>query len=265
MKLFWVILILFPFILHAQGPVDGFMVGPGNTNLALSFSSENSTKYFAGTKEIDLARDLVSISLFASHGISKKLDLIGNIPVINGKLQDGGIYIRFLAYESIKESGKLSIMPAVGISNPLSNYATETADAIGQQATVIYGKLIIQYMLENGFFCNATAGYNAAFEPTPQSIVASAKAGYASQKWYADLWVERQLGIGGKDYRGTGDLAASSFKQLGVSYNKLGATLFYSFHTKLGGFVSGGYTFDGRNTAKASRISAGIVYKFLKQ
>ncbi len=257
---FTLILFVSPFI-GAQGLIDGFFKGKGNLDLAFSANYQRSTEYFAGYNKIKYERNILSISAFGEYGVTNRWDVIANIPVINGKFQDGAVFTKYELIQAKIKGKKLSVIPAVGVSFPLSNYNTESGQAIGQRATVIAPKLVVQQELPKGMFIQAQSGYNYAIDPVVSSIPFSIKWGASFGKdysFYTDLWYDHQTGLGDKDYKG--DIPLGSFRELVVSYNRVGGVFFKQFN-KLGAFVNYSYTINGRNTGQAIGVGMGIVVK----
>ena len=244
----------------AQGPVDGYFKGKGNLDLAFSAAYQQSDIFFMGDVETSYPRKLTSLSLFGEYGITKNLDVIGNIPVINGALQDLGFYIKYGL--PLKTNGKdfpLSVIPAVGISSPITKYPTQTGQAIGQRATQIQPKLVLQLNTGFGLFIQAQGAYNYVVEPVPSSIPVSAKIGYSTGKLYTDIWFDYQKGLGTVDWTGG---SGQDFRTLNVSYQKVGGVIYYGLKPRVGIFVNGSYILTGRNIGKAFSVGAGFVYKF---
>lgn len=248
--------ILFRILGFSQGNVDGFFKGKNVCDVALSGAYQHSDKYVRGESTvINYTRDLTVFNLFAEYGITDKFDAFVNIPFINGSFQDMSIFAKYKV-ASIKN---LDIIPAAGVSFPLSNYTTQSGQAIGQRATIIQPKLVLQWKYK-GYFIQAQGGYNYALDPVPSSVPASVKVGWGGAKIYTDLWFDYQYGIGGEDYFSN----SVDFRELGVSYQKVGGVFFYSFTPKIGAFVNYSYIFAGRNTGLAYTFGAGIVYKIKK-
>lgn len=256
--LYLLALSLLPAFLFGQGAIDGYMKNKGDLDIALSYSMESSDKYYAGKTEITLERKINSLGLFAAYGISKRINVITSIPYINGELQDGAIYVKGLFYQK----HGLNLIGALGYSGPLSDYRIRFKDAIGQKAESIQPRLVGQYHLKGGFYLNGSLGYNFNGSPVPDNLIYSFKGGVAKNKLYADLWIEFQKADGGKDYRGVGDKASSTFRDLGVEYTRIGGVLYYSINKRIGAFAGWGATLDGRNTGNAFRVSLGGVFKF---
>lgn len=257
----WLIFSFASFASSAQGLIDGFMKDKGHADIALSGSYEQSDIYYAGPNEISYTRQISSVSLFATYGLTKRLNVVGSIPFINGNLQDGSLSLKAQLYKITLGPFGVHLIGAAGVSGPLSDYVTQSGSAIGQKAISFPGRVMTQISFGKGWFVNFRSGFTYSVEPVPSSVPLSVKLGYARAKWYLDVWADRQYAIGGKDYRGTGNLAAETFRELGVSYLRVGGVVYRSIASRWGAFVGGGHTLDGRNTGKAWRISAGLVYK----
>lgn len=78
---------------------------------------------------------------------------------------------------------------------------------------------------------------------------------------YYDLWFDFQNAMGGKDYRGTGALAPTTFRELGFSYRRIGGVIYKQAKDNLGYFLSAYRTLGGRNTFLSNMISVGVVLK----
>jgi hypothetical protein len=245
--------------LTAQGLIDGFFKGKGNTDIALSATYQFSDKYFAGTKLIKYDRKITSLGLFAEHGITSRLDIIGNIPFINGNFQDGSFFLKYALKEFNQSSYSLVLVVASGVSFPTSNYVTESGQAIGQRATSFYQKALVQVKFNNGIFIQTQGGYTITLEPVAPSIPVSIKVGYAKSRWYFDAWYGVQKGIGNKDYLGA--VAYKSFREFVVSYQRIGGVAYYGVNEQVGVFLSTSYVLSGRNIGKAYGVSTGLVLK----
>lgn len=241
----------------SQSAIDGFLKGKNVLDIAVSGSYQTAKTYLGGTGELAIPRDLVIFNAFAEYGLSHKLDLIATIPVINGKLQDGGFYGKFkLADLSIKNQ-KLSILPAIGASAPLSKYITQSSTAIGQRATQFHGHLVLQTTLPAGFFWQVQGAYHHAINPVPSAYTFSSKLMATFKSWYLDLWFEYQKGLGTNTYP-TADV---DFRTLTVDYQKIGGVIFHNFARNWGGFINGSYIIQGLDTFNSKTISIGVTKK----
>ena len=254
------IILAFSGNLFSQGLVDGFFKGKGNVDVALSATYQGSTTFFAGTNPISLSRNILSVSAFAEYGITEKWDIIGNVPVINFQFQDAGLYTKYELVKTRLFKRSFSVIPAVGISFPLSSYNTEASQSIGQRATIIGSRLVLQQELPKGMFIQVQSGYNYALDPVASSIPFSVKWGVSFGKNYTDLWFDHQTGIGDKDYLGAAPY--TSFREFVVSHNRVGGVFYRQIKRKTGIFLNYSYTLNGRNTAQAVGVGAGVVLKF---
>lgn len=244
----------------AQGPVDGYLKGKGNLDVALSGFYQHSEKFYSGLGLINYERTLTGATFFAEYGVTESADAIVSIPFINGAFQDASIFIKYRLFrKQFGDSFPLTIMTAFGSTFPISNYPTQTGQSIGQRAVQFQPKLVLQYNTKSGVFIQAQSGYNYTLDPVPSSIPFSAKIGYAGNKLYSDLWFDYQKGLGDIIWSGG---ASIDFRTLHVSYSKIGGVIYYSIKPKIGIFVNGSYILSGINIGKAYSVGAGFVYKF---
>lgn len=250
-----------------QGRVDGFLKGKRNLDIALGANVELNPKFYAGYNLIDLPRTIVSANAFFAYGITNNLDVNLSIPFIsvNGvenNIQDIALFLKF-QYAQLKiadgKKGKINFLIAGGFSSNITNYRTEGGSAIGQQAKVLDIRPVIHYQANSGFFATIQGGYNYKFDPVPNATVFAAKFGLARATWYADIWYDGQIGIGGTDYLGAPSL--STFRHLGVDYHKIGGTFYKPINDKLGIYGGASYMLAGRNISKGVGLSLGLVFK----
>ncbi|MBI3136078.1 MAG: hypothetical protein HYZ14_15480 [Bacteroidetes bacterium] len=254
----FILTLFFSTAAFSQGPVDGFFKGRGNLDLALSGAYQHSGKFYDGIAAFNYTRNLYSLSLYGEYGVTDSWDVIGNVPFINGQFQDASVFVKHRIGVPFS-FGVFSLIPAAGISFPLSNYQTEASQSIGQRATQFQPKLVMQLDGLKGLFFQIQGGYNLALNPVPSSIPVSAKIGIYRQKFYADAWFDYQKGVGGKAWHVD---PISSFRELFVTYAKIGGAFYYGFKPKYGVFVNGSYILTGVNIGKAYTVGAGFVYKF---
>ena len=252
--LFCISVSLFSF---SQGNVDGFFKSKGEFDLAFSGSISNSTKYFRTLGPIEYKRFQAIVGAFGTYGITQKWNVIVSLPLVNFKPQDASVFTKYKLISHNSKKGLVTIAPALGISFPMSNYPTQSGQAIGQRATIIQPKIVLQYKHIKNWFIQTQGGYNYTIDPVPSAIVASAKAGYIYKEWYFDAWFDYQYGIGGKDY----GIGAPDFRELGVSYSKIGAVVYKNVGKKSGVFLNGSYILSGRNIGQTYAVSAGYVLK----
>lgn len=270
--------IIFLLILHllfsssssSQGLLDGFVQEKGTADMALSATYQRAGSYYAGTEPVGIVREHYIANLYGSYGVSEHSELIVNVPFIKGRFlegignfQDGSL---LYAYELLQQEhdglGAWNLLLAAGGQLPLSDYRVETAQAIGQKARTLMGRTVIGLDPHGPFFLNLRGGFDRNFDPVPSTYCYSLKAGLAFSKFYGDIYFSSQKAIGGKDYRGSGDKAADSFRELGVGFRKTGLSLYRPISKGHGISVSSSYILSGRNTGKRFTLSLGWVYKY---
>jgi hypothetical protein len=256
------IIIVNSLFISAQGRVDGFYKGKGNIELAFGGGAEFATHYFAGNNRIGLSRTILNTSLTIGTGLLDRLDLYLNIPYVKiGKfssVQDGSIFLKYLIAKKKLSNGELSFSLAGGYSSNLSDYQISGINAIGQRAKVLDLRPVIHYQ-DGGWFTTLQFGYNYKFDPVPNATNASIKFGKATAKYYFDVWYENQHSFGGFDYLGTP--APPSFRELGVSYHKVGGTYYVPIGKRFGFFIGAAFVLTGRNIGQGPIVNIGLVMK----
>ena len=251
----------------AQGLLDGYMKGKGNTDVALSGSFETGSKFFIEEGTTSLSRSIASVNLFAAHGVTDWLDVVASLPFISngGKesgIQDVSLFFRLkLAEVNLKEV-KARFMLGGGYQLPVTDYETDNANAIGQQGESKEIRGIIQFE-KGSYFLMLKGGYSFRNNPNTDALPLVAKVGIAKEKYYADLFVDYLGADGGTNYLPGVPLSRQpDFQELGVSFLRVGGNYYRPFTPTIGGVVGAAYTLDGRNIGQTIRISVGGVVKF---
>ncbi|MEX2484714.1 MAG: hypothetical protein WED10_09145 [Brumimicrobium sp.] len=249
-------------ITYSQGRVDGFYKGKGNIEVALGGGSEFASHYFAGTNKIGLSRTILNTSLTIGTGLLDRLDLYMNIPYVSigevSSVQDGSVFLKLLIAEKKLSKGDLSFSLAGGYSSNLADYQTGGINAIGQRAKVIDIRPLVHYKF-GSWFTTLQFAYNYKFDPVPNATNGSFKVGKATAKYYFDIWYEHQYAFGGFDYQGTP--APPSFRELGVSYHKVGGTYYVPMGKRFGFYTGLAYVLSGRNIGQGPIVNVGFVLK----
>lgn len=277
-------LFLFPLCATAQGPLDGFMKGRGNLDLAPSFSF-NSASSIAGanSQHYPVGYRGSLLGLFGTYGISDKIDLVATAAYVftesRSGLQDGGLFVKYRPFLLETETaGSISFILASGAAFPIANYQPSATGALGQKAVVVPGRLIVQWTTPLGFFINLTGGYNWRLDQLAADDISALrrvrpdyqpvqpqdfstflfKIGLPGRHYYLDAWLEVQHTAGGADFQpDVPDLPQS----YGVSFRQIGGTAYYSENERTGFFLSTGYILGGRNTSLLFRGTVGMVVK----
>lgn len=274
-----IVMIMTSVLAYGQGRVDGFFKGKGNLDIAIGTNFEANPKYYAGTNLINLQRNILSANAFFAYGITNKLDVNVSIPYVNvngveGGIQDPAIFFKYQLFSfgayhvetglnqdglRMRSEPRVFVSIAGGFSSNITDYQTGGGSALGQQAKTIDIRPVIHIKLDPSAFITLQGGYNYKFDPVPHAIPFAAKIGVAKANWYADLWYDGQYGIGGFDYQGA--IKPPSFRQLGVSYHKVGGTFYKPINHQLGWYGGLAYVLAGRNISKGVAANVGVVYK----
>jgi hypothetical protein len=273
---------LLPFLLQAQGLIDGYMRGKGNVTAALSYSYESYDHYYVGSKATQNPNlgtiSTQSGSLFVAGGITDYLDVIATVPYIRASpsagywstqrdFQDLSLFFRWLMLKKeIGNIGELSLMSAAGISTPLTEYIPDAPVAIGHQSTNTELRILAQQRLPSGMFVMAQAGYirrsNVSIDRGYEVSVPDAwdyilRTGGTIGNVYTDAWLQLQQARSGTDL-GPG----VPFPSNAVSFTRVGFNLFYNLPwvKNMGVGTGMGFTLSGKNIGKATRISGALVY-----
>jgi len=249
---------------YSQGKIDGFYKGKGNATAVLGVGFEDSKEYFAGTEKTGLSRSLYYGNLYGAYGVTKDFDVSLSVPFLvsnkNSDFQDIQLFAKYRVLEQELGKGSFQISLAAGFSTPISSYTTGGLNDIGQQATVIDGRLVVHYHLKTGWFATLQSGYSLKLEEVPNSVPLTLKVGKTTAKWYYDFYYDYQHSFGGIDYRGTP--SPQNFKEFGVDFHKIGGTVYRPFSKNLGAYVSVSYAPGGRNTFQGPGYGLGLVYDF---
>lgn len=259
----------------AQSAVDGYMKGKGNLDVVPGVSFENFSDYFGRLNELTtIKRTSISVNLYSAMGITNWLDAQISVPYVfvdedNNGMQDFSAYLKgAIINKQCKSGTRFRLMISVGTSFPMSNYETESAYSIGQQAKALDGRIIIQITKPNGFFIMGQGGYTNRDEPVTSSYPAAIKIGWAKADYYIDFYYDQQIAIGGNDYLDYGqekkDFGQTNitFQSLGVSYGKIGLSYYKPFKNNSGISFGGSYVLWGRNVGQAVMVSISYVKRF---
>lgn len=272
----------------AQSPVSGFMNGKGRGAVALSYTAEQYDNVFLVPNDVQGVPvfgevSLNSLTLYASYGISDRLDVVLGLPYISAKgeadetvlrelgfenersgIQDVSLFLKYNPYSLDAGDGKLDFILAAGLKTPLGDYKADeglqSIIAIGNRATSISGMAIAQFRLRSGFFAATQIGYSLRNGEVPNALVGEIKAGYGNRYFYVDAWYAGQVSDGGVNILGEG--FAGFFPATDVTFTRMGVDVYVPV---AGGFgLSAGLSkyLSGRNIGEATGFSGAIVYSF---
>ena len=277
-----------PVLSFAQSPIGGFMQGKGKGNVVISYTTESYDKVFLVPQKIDGVPvfnkvDIQSTSLYATVGLSSKVDLVANVPYIKSKgyaseqvltnygyqnerkgIQDVSLYVKYNPFNFKAGTGTVSLIGALGIQTPLSNYKVEESlqsiIAIGNKSTQVNSYILAMYKLKCGLFVNGQLGYSLRSTNVPDAFLSEVKVGYAAKQFYVDVFSATQISTSGVDILKEG--FTGSFPATKVNSTRVGVNLYVPIYKGFG--VSGGTSsyVDGRNLGQSTGYYGAIIYSF---
>ncbi|OGX88041.1 hypothetical protein BEN47_09815 [Hymenobacter lapidarius] len=280
---------------QAQSLVSGFMSGKGHGSVVVSGTTERYETVYLAPDKIDgvpIFQEVRvnSVNLYATYGLSDKIDAIVSLPYIQSKgkamstvindldalypdagyanvrqgLQDITGLLKFKSYSREIGGSIIDLLGVVSFSTPMSNYQTNTGYgyiiAIGNRATKYTASGVTHLKTSSGVFATGQVGYSLRTGLVPNALVGEAKVGYAGPKTYIEGFASFQESNGGTDISQEG--FTGFFPSTRVNFLRLGAS-FYRPLAKGVGVVLGASTYvAGRNIGKSTGYSAGISYNF---
>ena len=274
---------------RAQGPIDGYLKGRGEADVAVGVSATGASEFIGGDgTRYDLPFSGTLLSAFATVGVTDELDVIASVPFVitdlNSGLQDAALFVkgRLLrlplgdASSADDPQHNLDVLGALGVSVPLSDYEVVAAGAIGQRAQVVQPRLVAQYN-RPGFFASTVLGYNYRFdeldgerlaeiqrtrpgylpEQPSDYLTGLLRVGLPTRRLYVDAWLEVQRTLGGRDFVPDVEELPQPYR---VDYQQIGGTAYYSEGGKWGLAASGAAFLGGRNTSRLWRLSGTVIY-----
>jgi hypothetical protein len=274
--------------LGAQGQslVSGFMAGKKQGSIVVSGTSEQYKMVYLVPEKVDgvpIFNEIrvSSLNLYATYGLSDKIDVIVSLPYIRSEgqadvrtfitsnytntrqgLQDISGILKFKSYSRELGSSILDLIGVVGVSTPASNYQSNTGleyiIAIGNRSTKFNASGVAHLKTASGVFLTGQAGYSLRDNRVPNALVGEAKVGYAGPKTYLEAYASFQKSDGGTDILQPG--FDGFFPATRVDYLRIGVSAFRPIAKGLG-LVLGANTYvAGRNLGQSTGISAGVSY-----
>jgi len=281
--------------LRAQSLVSGFMAGKGHGSVVVSGTTERYESVYLAPAKIDGVPvfqevRVNSLNLYATYGLSDKIDAIVSLPYIQSKgkalgtvvsdlnalystqgytntrqgLQDITALLKFKSYSMELGSSILDLLGVVSFSTPISDYQTNTGYgyiiAIGNRATKYTAAGVAHLKTSTGVFATAQVGYSLRTGLVPNALVGEAKIGYAGPKNYFEGSASFQESNGGTDISEAG--FNGFFPSTRVNYIRLGASAYRPIANGFGLTLGASTYVAGRNIGKSTGFSAGITYNF---
>ena len=281
--------------LRAQSLVSGFMAGKGHGSVVVSGTTERYESVYLAPDKIDgvpIFQEVRvnSLNLYATYGLSDKIDAIVSLPYIQSKgkapgtvindlnalystqgyanirqgLQDITALLKFKSYSVELGSSVLDLLGVVSVSTPLSDYQTNTGYgyiiAIGNRATKYSAAGVAHLKTSTGIFATAQVGYSLRTGLVPNALIGEAKLGYAGPKTYFEGSASFQESNGGTDISEVG--FSGFFPSTRVNFIRIGASAYRPIANGFGLTLGASTYVAGRNIGKATGFSAGVTYNF---
>ena len=281
--------------LRAQSLVSGFMAGKGHGSVVVSGTTERYESVYLAPDKIDgvpIFQEVRvnSLNLYATYGLSDKIDAIVSLPYIQSKgkapgtvindlnalystqgyanirqgLQDITALLKFKSYSVELGSSVLDLLGVVSVSTPLSDYQTNTGYgyiiAIGNRATKYSAAGVAHLKTSTGIFATAQVGYSLRTGLVPNALIGEAKLGYAGPKTYLEGSASFQESNGGTDISEVG--FNGFFPSTRVNFIRIGASAYRPIANGFGLTLGASTYVAGRNIGKATGFSAGVTHNF---
>jgi hypothetical protein len=279
----------------AQTPADGLMMSKGSICTVALYSRDSWEQYWEGPLKRQNANigtvATESFHLMAAAGITKKLNLIMDLPYVRTHIsagtlrgmrgvQDLSMALKWQAYTAEVYGGKFSAFGVAGFSTPLGNYVKDYLPAsIGFGSTTGSLRGTLHYKTRIGFFVTANAGYtrrsniqidrNSYFTDRmvysdevwmPNVADGSVRAGFLNRHVQAEAILSRFTTLGGFDITRNNMPFPSNLMQA----TRLGVNAVYRpGYLKNFSFNAGAsYATHGRNVGQSSMVYGGLQYVF---
>jgi hypothetical protein len=273
----------------AQSLVSGFMSGKHHGSVAVSTTAENYKQVYLVPEKVNMVpiyRQIyvTSVNLYASYGLTDKIDAIVSLPYIKSEgradeqvVQDLGFQnsrqdfqditgvLKFKSYSGTVGNYIVDLLGVVAVSTPFSNYKSNTGldyiIAIGNRATKVTTLGVMHVKSASGVFATGQAGYSLRSGLVPNGFLAETKVGFAGTKMYAEALASFQK----SDKSGTDILQPGfngNFTATRVDFIRVGVNLFRPLTKGLGASVGVSSYVAGRNVGQSTGISGGLSYNF---
>ena len=280
---------------QAQSLVSGFMAGKGHGSVVVSGTTERYETVYLAPEKIDgvpIFQEVRvnSLNLYATYGLSDKIDAVVSLPYIQSKgkaagtvisdldalyadqgytnvrqgLQDLTALLKFKSYTREIGGSILDLLGVVSVSTPISDYQTNTGYgyiiAIGNRATKDTAAGVAHLTTNSGVFATGQLGYSLRTGAVPHALVGEAKIGYAGPKTYLEGFASFQESNGGTDISQAG--FNGFFPSTRVNFVRLGGSIYRPLAQGFGAVLGASTYVAGRNIGRSTGYSAGLSYNF---
>ena len=280
---------------YAQTYIDAIMMEKNAFCAGGMYTQSSWKNYWEGTlKRNNLNLGTVStkmIGVMGNYGLSKKINLLFNIPYVITKasagtlhgmkgVQDLSLMVKYRPINKKIGDARLSVFGIAGGSTPLTNYVADFLPlSIGLHSTTAMARLMVDYYYNSKWFVTASATYvyrsNIKIDRTsyytdelilsnevqmPNATTFNIRAGYRTQWWIAEAVLNNWTTRGGFDITRNN----MPFPSNRMNATALGVNLKYVLKKLPQLSLTGGANeiITGRNMGQSFTANGGIFYVF---
>lgn len=278
--------------LLAQTDLDYDMMAKNLFCSGLYYSHSSWNNYWEGSFKRDNKNmgtvTTQTIGYIGAYGISKKLNILFNVPYVKTKasagtlagqkgFQDLSLFLKWKPYTQAVGKGKIALYGIAGFSTPLSNYTADFLPlSLGLRSQSMLGRIIADYQLgkffvtgsgtyiyRNNIKIDRDAYYTTEMHLTnevemPNAASFNFRTGYRTREFIAEAVVNNWTTLGGFDITKNN----MPFPSNKMNMTSVGAKIRIEPKAlpKLSIHAEGGYTVAGRNTGQALSVMGGAFY-----
>lgn len=279
---------------HAQTDIDADMMAKGLLCTGPMYSYSSWNHYWEGTRKRD-NRNLGTItthmfSIMGNYGISKKLNILFNIPYVKTNasagtlhpmkgLQDASLFLKWRPFRTTMGNGTFSLLGVGGYRTPLSDYTPDFLPlSIGLHNRSLLGRVIADYQWKklfvtaSGTYINRSnielhrnAYYTTEMHYTnkvdmPDAASFNFRAGYRSKRLLAEAMMNNWTTLGGFDISRNNMPFPSN--RMNTTMAELNVRWIPKPVPSLTLNAGADYTLAGRNAGQTSTVYGGVYYIF---
>lgn len=279
----------------AQTDIDAIMMEKNAFCVGTMYSYSGWSNYWEGSlKRTNENLGTIStqmIGVMGNYGVSKKLNLLFNIPYVITKasagtlhgmhgVQDLSLMVKYRAINKKIGDTRLAVFGIAGGSTPLTNYVADFLPlSIGSGSTTAMARLMVDYYYNSKWFATASATYvyrgnikidrNSYYTnelilsnevAMPNATTFNIRAGYRTQWWIAEAVLNNWTTLGGFDITSNN----MPFPSNRMNATALGINLKYVLKKVPQLSLTGGanQVIAGRNMGQSFTANGGAFYVF---
>lgn len=254
--------------------LNGFFPPPGETQLAVSYTSESWDEFWRGDRKVSTPpilgeADIHTVSLWMRHGLSERWALVGTLPYVDASsdgdpgfdeasIQDLSLLAKYRLLErGSRSAGRHVLAAAGGLRTDVGDYEANLPLDVGDGTTDALFRFVYQY--ERGrFFVSQQVGFDLRGEDAPDGFPFYTEVGVTTGAvtWIGSLsalWADGGTDIGDPGF---------TFPSNREEYQRYGLRAYARLTGRLGLTVGGFDTLDGRNSADTTGYFVGLVTDF---